>query len=459
MHHNLFNRRLHGLLLVLFIAIFLALPALAQKERRTPLVLIRDTEIENTLKRWAEPVIKAAGLEEDAIKIILIQDKSLNAFVAGGPNIFIYTGLLEKSESPGEVIGVLAHELGHISGGHLVRSRGAIEDASYESLLGTLLGIGAAIVTGEGGLGAAVAVGTQSTALNKFLSFSRVQESSADQAALRFLENAQMNPEGLVSFMQKLESEELLPASQQSEYIRTHPLTRDRVRSLKSGHERSAWKDASYPAAWNDQHKRMNAKLKAFITPERVAWDFDVKDQSIVADYARAIAAYRQNHVEDSLALVDNLLQRESDNPYFLELKGQMLVDYSRVEEALQPYRQAVALDKDAALIRIAYAHALIESSSRHPERLDQAIEELQRALRDEPKSTRIYRLLATAHGRKGQNAMAKLYLAEEAVLKQDRAYAKQQATAALKDLPEGSRARLRAQDILSYLEQIEKRG
>ena len=169
------------------------------------ITIVRDTEIENILREWSEPVIKAAELDPNAVNFILVQSNDINAFVAGGPNIFIFTGLLLKSENPGEIVGVIAHELGHIRGGHLVRTRGALENASYESVLGTVLGIGAAILTGNGGAGLAVASGTSSFAQNKFLAFSRLQESSDHQADLDYLERAHMNPEGLVTFMHKLE--------------------------------------------------------------------------------------------------------------------------------------------------------------------------------------------------------------------------------------------------------------
>lgn len=419
--------------------------------------IIRDTEIENMLKKWSEPVIKAAGLEPEAINFILVDNDALNAFVAGGPNIFLYTGLLTTAEGPDEIIGVIAHELGHIRGGHLVRTRQAAENAAYESILGTVLGIGAALATGNGGVGAAVAAGAQSTAQSRFFAFSRVQESSADQAALTYLEQANISPAGLMRFMQELESQELLPASRQAEYIRTHPLTRDRLDTLKTGLERSAAKNASLPLQWQEDYERMIAKLKGFLTPERVSWDYDTKDAGIPALYARTIADYRQNHVKEALAGIDDLLEREPENPYFLELKGQMLVDFGRLTEAEPAYAKAIALDPDAALIRTAYAHTLIENAADNERsRLEEAIKHLERALNKEPRSTQNHRLLATAYGRLGQEANARLHLAEEALLKGQNDYARQQAEAALESLEKNTRGWLRAQDILAYIRQKE---
>ncbi len=421
--------------------------------------LIRDDEIETTLKDWIRPVIVADGLDPDAVRVVLVQSPDINAFVAGGPNIFIYSGLLLKSENAGEVAGVLAHELGHIAGGHLVRGRDEMRNASFESLLGNIAGIGAAILSGDGGAGAAVGAGISSMAQNRFLAFSRVQESSADQAALSGLQAAHINPAGLATFLEKMESQELLPPSQQSKYIRTHPLTRDRLSAVRDGVARSAFRNAAWPAAWADQHARMKAKLLGFINPAQVAWTYNSGDTSIPARYARAIAAYRQNHVQDSLSLMDGLLKNEPGNPYFLELKAQMLKDYGRVGESLPLYRRAIAGAPDAALIRIAYANALIETSQNDKGTLQEAIDQLQRAVRKEPRAPLAQRLLATAYGRMGQEDVARVYLAEEAALKGDRKTAQRMAEASLPRLRKGSPEWLKAKDLLAGIGQEKAPG
>ena len=419
--------------------------------------LIRDDEIENTLRSWAAPAIRAADLSPSSVRIVLVQSDELNAFVAGGPNIFIYTGLLLRAENPGEVIGVMAHELGHISGGHLVRSKEAIANASFETILGSLAGIGAAILAGDPGAGVAVGAGASSFAARNYLSFSRVQESSADQAGLSFLNRAGMSPAGMVSFMEKLESEEMLPTSQQSEYMRTHPLTRNRIEALEAGLERSPYKDKATDPAWDEEFARMKAKLTGFINPQRVAWDYNDRDQSIPAQYARAIAAYRQNDIETALNGIDRLIKAEPNNPYFAELKGQMLVDFGRVKEGLPYYRKAVDRLPNSGLIRIAYAHALLESGNENdPALLKQVIDQLERAAKDEPRSGSALRMLATAYGRLGDEAAAKLFLAEEAFLKGDRANARAKAESALPGLRDNPRLRIRANDLLAAIDRAD---
>lgn len=443
----------YAFLLLIVLTLFVAFASAAKAQ-----TIIRDTEIENIIREWSAPVIKAADMEPEQINFILVQNPAINAFVAGGPNIFLFTGLIEKADTPDEVIGVIAHELGHIRGGHLVRTRGAASNASYESLLGTLLGIGAAVLTGEGDLGAAIIAGSQGSAINRYLAFSRVQESSADQAALQYLERAEMNPQGLVNFMRKLENEELLPASQQSEYVRTHPLTANRIDALQQGVRDSSFSSARNPEHWQEQHDRVVAKLRGFIQPEQVLWDYNLKDTSVAASYARAIAAYRMNKVEESLSQMNALIEREPDNPYFWELKGQILMDFGRIEDSIKAYEKSLSIQSNAPLIRIAYAHSLIESGTTET-RLEEAIKQLHRAAQKENRSTRLQRLLATAYGKMGQTSLAQLHLAEEALLRNDIKYAKERAEIALRGLSEGSQGWIRAQDILHFADQKQDKG
>lgn len=415
-------------------------------------IIIRDTEIEKTLDEWSTPILKAAGLDLGNVNVILVQSPQLNAFVAGGANIFLYTGLIERTDSPGELIGVYAHELGHITGGHLIKAGNALERASYESILGAVLGIGAAIATGNGAAASAIISGSSNIAARNYLSHSRIHESSADQAALTFFEKSQMNPKGLATFLQKLEDEELIPASQQSEYVRTHPITARRVEAAIARGNKSPFINKDFPPEWLEMHRRMKAKLLGFIDPGRVPWAYSDQDKSIAARYARAIAAYRQNNVDHAVSGIDSLIKDEPNNPYFHELKGQMLIDFARLDEAVPSYKRAVDIMPDAPLIRIAYSHALIEQQG-GDDNLNLAIKNLERALADEKRNGRAYRLLATAHGRLGREDVAKVYLAEEAVLQGRYDYAKRQAEAALQTLDKGSKEAIQAQDIVSYVE------
>lgn len=434
----------------------LLLPFHQTQAQSKGLSIIRDTEIENIFAEWSKPLLQASNIGENNVNIVLVQSDQINAFVAGGANIFFYTGLITKSESPGEVIGVMAHEMGHIAGGHLISTRLAYERASYESILGAVLGIGVAVLTGEGGAASAIIGGSQNIAGRRFLAHSRVNESSADQAAYKYMDEAGMNPSGLSSFLEKLSGQELLPASQQSEYVRTHPLTVKRIEAVDTLIAKSPYKDKPLPQRWIRQHAMIKAKLEGFTNPERVGSLYPDSDTSIPAQYARAIAAYRLNDIPTALRRIDALIETEQNNPYYLELKGQMLVDFGRVREAIPYYQQSVQLLPDAALIRIALAHALMESSEGQGV-LQEAIEHLDRAVIKEPNSTRVHRLLATAHGRLGHESLAKLHLAEEAVLQRRLPYARAQAEAALSGFDTGSREWIKTKDILNHINNLEQ--
>lgn len=438
------------------LCLFALAPGAGAQKRAAGPTIIRDTEIENILDEWNAPLRQSSGLGE--INIVLVQSNDINAFVAGGANIFLYTGLIAKTENPGELLGVMAHEMGHIAGGHLIAMRSAMQRASYESILGAVLGMGAAIATGNGDAAGAIIAGSTGMATNRLLAYSRVNEASADQAAFSYLTRSGIGAEGLVSFFRKLESEELLPATQQSAYMRTHPVTRDRIEAASALLARSAPKELKTPEGWTAQHARIKAKLLGFISPQQVAWTYDDQDVSVPARYARAIAAYRVNDLQGALRHLDGLIADEPKNPYFQELKGQILVDFSRIEEGIPYYRRAVGILPEAPLLRIALAHALIESGS-DPARLNEAITHLKRALKKERNSTRPHRLLATAYGRLGQESMAKLHLAEEAVLQRNLDYARSQAEGALAGFAGGSPEAVQARDLLSHIENLKRRA
>ena len=416
--------------------------------------IIRDTEIEFALRAWSTPIWRAAGLNPDAIKVVLVDSPDLNAFVAGGDNIFVFTGLIAAAKNPGELIGVIAHETGHIAGGHLIQGREALKRASYETMLATILGIGAA-AAGGGDAGRAIMMGGRGAAMSGFLAHSRVQESSADQAALKFMEAAHDNPKGLESLLNTLKSQELLPQSQQSGYLRTHPLTGDRIEAMKIGVAKSQYLDTAYAPEMIEQFERIKAKLAGFTSPERVEWMYSDKDTSTPALYARAIAAYRRSEKDTALTLINKLLEREPKDPWFHEIKGQMLRDFGQIDEAVESYRRAITLSPDAALVRIDLAQVLIEMPGNH---YTEAEKNLEAALVKEPKSTQIQHLFATIYGRAGDEPRARYHLAEEAALKGDTKEAQKLLEGALAGLKPSNPDFRRANDLKLYLDSQPKK-
>jgi len=417
--------------------------AFAQKS----LSLLRDAEIENTLRKMGTPLWVAAGLEPSSIHLYLVKDNTLNAFVAGGKNIFFHTGLLLKVKRASELIGVIAHETGHIAGGHLARSAEAVENASTSALIGALLGGAIALSTGRADVGAVVFQGGTSVATSSLLQFSRTQESAADQAAVRFMNDAHETSKGLLDFLAVLGDQELLSPQYQDAYARTHPISRDRIDQLAVRAKASPYYDTPTPPELEEELHRMQAKLYAFLNrPASTMIVYKKSDTSIAARYARAIALYRKPDLENALVAVNALIADEPHNPYFLELKGQMLFENGRVKEAIAPYRASVSYAPNDAPLRVGLARSLIESED--PANLKPAIENLHAALRREPDDSFAWRQLAIAYGRDGQLGMSALAQAEEAALQRRVNDAIGLAEKAMRLLPKGSPAWLRAQDI-----------
>ena len=413
--------------------------------------LIRDSEIENTIRAYAAPLLEAAGLGGDAVRLHIVNERGINAFVAGGPNLFISSGMLAAAEDPGEIIGVIAHEIGHIAGGHLVRSRDAIEDASTEMILATLLGAGA-IIAGQGEVGSAILGGGQALAQQSFLQFSRAQEQSADQAAVRLLAGTGQSAAGLLRMFRRLEDREELALGQANPYLRTHPLTRERIRFIRDRVEKEGPAAAPAPEALRTAHRRMVAKLRGFLDPpEKTLHAYPADDTSTAALYARAIAYYRIPDLVQSLAALDELLERQPDDPWFHELKGQVLFENGRVSDAIAPYERAVALRSDAALPRLGLARAQIETGD--AALLPAAIKHLEAATRLERNNPQHWHQLGIARGRSGDRPASSLAFAEAAYLRGDMQEALRHAAIAADGLKYGSAGWLRAEDIRNAAE------
>ena len=434
------------LAVVALLAAALIAPAGAQTKPRG---FIRDAEIETTIRAYATPLFTAAGLDPQSVRVYLVNDDTLNAFVAGGMNLFINTGLLMRSESANQLIGVIAHETGHIAGGHLARTQEALENATAEMILAYVLGIGAAIATGDSGAGAAVITGGQTIAQRSLLQYSRTQESAADQAALSYLDRTGQSARGLLEFLEVLGDQELLLSSQQDPYLRTHPLSSDRVDTVRNYVSGSPYADSAEPPDFIAAHARMRAKLVGFLRPlGRVLQQYPESDGSLEGRYARAIAYYRAADLKRALPMVDGLIAERPDDPFFQELKGQILFENGRAREALPYYEAAVRLQPDAPLLRQGLAQVQLESGD--PELNRAALGQLDEVVRIEPHNAGAWRLLSIAYGRDGQIGMTALALAESAGARGDSKEARQQADRALKLLPENSPAWLRAQDIFN---------
>jgi predicted Zn-dependent protease len=417
--------------------------------RAATISLIRDAEIEATLQEMAGPILEAAGLGRDSVHIYIVRDPQLNAFVAGGMNLFLNTGLLMRTEHAGQLLGVVAHEAGHIAGGHLSRVGGAQRRAAAEMILATVLGAAAA-VAGAPGLGTAIITGGQSYAQSGLMRFSRSQEQTADQAAVSYLERVGISPAGLAEFFRVLENQNVLAVSRGNPYLQTHPLTRDRILFVENRIPPDGAGDL--PEGWSTAHGRMVVKLQAFLLdPREVLQRYD-GDDTLFGRYATTIALYRLPDLPAALKGIDALLSEYPDDPYFHELKGQMLFENGRVEEAIAPYRRAVALKPDAALLRIGLAQALIESNA--PGANTDAIVQLEEAVAREPTNASAWRLLGIAQGRGGLEGVSNLSLAEYALLIGKQEDARLYARRAEGKIEPSDPAWLRLQDVIRAIEE-----
>jgi predicted Zn-dependent protease len=411
--------------------------------------LIRDAEIESTIRAYADPIFKAAGLDAAAIQVHLVNDNRINAFVAGGMNMFINTGLLMRSDSPNQVIGVIAHETGHIAGGHLIRIQDEMRNASIQSILALLAGIGAGLATGNPGVGAGTLLLGQGMALRDVLKYSRGQEAAADQAGMKFLDATHQSSVGMLQFFEKLEDQISLNTERQDPYLQTHPLTQDRVDSVQQHVDHSPYSGQKDSPELLEMHARMLAKLKGFLWPlNQVMQTYPPSDTSQPARYARAIALFRVSRMKDALTLMDSLLQESPDDPFFIEQKAQILFQNGRIGEAVPLYHRAVELRPREALLRQELGQAELETED--PRYVKPAIQNLEFAAAMQPNEAEVWRLLAIAYGRDDQVPMSALAQAQEHMARGDKKEARAWARHALKGLPAGSRGALQADDIIS---------
>ena len=410
---------------------------------------IRDTETENTIRAFAAPLLRTAGLDVDAIKIHLINSSELNAFVAGGQNLFINTGLIMRSENALQVIGVIAHEIGHIAGGHIIKLHDAQKGASTEALIGAILGGAVAVLGGRPDAGLAIAGGGLHVGTRNLLRFSRTQETAADRAGLRYLERTRLSSRGLLEFLDILGDQELLSIDRQDPYVRTHPLGRERIEFIHHHQKKSKYTNAPVPPEFCLQHARMKAKLRGYTQPPSLTFrQYRESDNSFPARYARAIAYYRIPKMDKALELINGLIRERPDDPYLYDVKGQFLFESGGGAKALAPYERAVSLLPDSPLIRVDLARVQLEL--KNPEMDRRAITNLLVALDKEPRRSFAWRQLGIAYGRLNFIGESSRALAEEASLQGRHKDAVRLSERALKLLKAGSPDWIRAEDILT---------
>ncbi|HZP78943.1 MAG TPA: M48 family metalloprotease [Pseudolabrys sp.] len=427
-------------------------PARAQGTGGLP--IIRDAETEQLLRDYTQPILRVAGLAQQNVHVVIINDRSFNAFVADGRRIFINAGALMEAKTPNEVIGVLAHETGHMAGGHLARIREQLAHAQTASIIAMLLGLGAMVGAarsgGAGQVGPAAILAPQEALRKSLLAYQRAQEEQADKAGVKFLTMTGQSPKGMYDTFKRMSDQLLFTAKFVDPYAQSHPMPAERVAALAELAKSSPYWDKKDPPELQLRHDLMRAKLAGFLDRgDTVGRMYPLSDTSLAARYARAIATYRHSDLRLAISQIDGLIAAMPNNPYFYELKGQALLEGGHPAEAVGPLHRAVQLAPSPALIQILLAQAILASNEKVSS--EEAINLLRAALVREPEAADAYTQLAMAYGRKNDYAQADLASANAAFLRGDAQAARMLATRAKTRLPVGSPAWVRADDLVNY--------
>lgn len=418
----------------------------AGRAEAAALVIIRDAETETLLRTYAIPLYRAAGLPDRLVRIILVEDPAINAFVAPGNRMFINTGLIMQSKDALEVIGVMAHETGHVADGHLDFAPEDRRAALLTALAGLLIGVAAAAASGNPEAAAAGILGGADTALRQGLATSRGREEMADQAALDFLDANHWSARGLLRLFETLRRRQRFTPGLRDPYLLDHPLTSARIALVAHHVAVSRWSDAPLPRGFESGFAMVKAKLVGFLdSTAETRRRYPAADRSAPARYARAIARFREGHIAAAVRGLDRLIAMKPSDPYLDELKGQILFEGGQIGAALGPYRRAVRLAPDKPLIRTSLAQVMIALGS--PAMLRAAAGALEISLGQDAADAFTWHELAVVRGRQGDLGDADLALAEAALLAGRTARARAWARQALALLPPGP-ARLRARDI-----------
>jgi predicted Zn-dependent protease len=438
------------------IALAVAPMAAVAQENKGPPVL-RDTETEQLLREYTRPILRAAGLEKQNIQMVIINQGVFNAFVADGRRIFVNYGAIMQSETPNQIIGVMAHETGHLAGGHLAKMREQMAQAQTQMIIAMLLGAGAMVAGsktggGSGGLtnaGAAMFSAQGEVIRRNLLSYVRQQEENADRAGVKFLTATGQSARGMYETFKRFTDESLFASRGTDPYVQSHPMPAERVAALEELARSSPYWDKKDDPALQLRHDMVRAKISAFMErQETVSRRYPMSNNSLPARYAHAITTYLHGDLRSALSQIDALIQQQPNNPYFHEVRGQALMEGGKPQEAIAPLRKAVALSNNSPLIEMLLGQALVATGNNAY--TDEAIAILRAAVARESEAPIGYTQLAMAYGRKGDYAQADLASAQAAYLRGDSKTARDLASRAKTRFAIGTPGWVKADDIVS---------
>lgn len=423
--------------------------------------LIRDAQTERFLRQLSNPIFEAAKLNAKDISIYIINDNSLNAFVTGGQNVFIHTGLIRKYNTPDALIGVIAHEAGHIAGGHLARSSEAMEKSSNAMILSYLLGIGAA-VAGSPEAGQAIILGGSNTAQRLYLKYNRGQEEAADQYAIAYLDELQYPADGLLQLLEFFEMQMIGYKDEIDEYFLSHPISKKRIDLIKERTKGKQLSDVKINQKLQPDMDVVLAKLEGFMDdPDQILKTYRYQTNPL-SYYKRAIAYFRTGKINDGLYIINKLIDHEENairKGFLYELKGQFLFESGMIQESVVAYNNALALlpDRDAAQSKIAISSAILSIAGNDSDLTDLAINYLDNAKKYESQNPFLFRQLAIAYDKVQQTGKSYLALAQYYYLSADKEKALKYAKKAKENLS-NKQALLEASDLIEIITIDEKK-
>jgi predicted Zn-dependent protease len=428
-------------MLALLMAVAAARPAGAEDGS-----ILRDSETELMFKEATRPLIVAAGLDPNSVQVVLINDPEINAFVDQGQIVYVQSGLLEAADNVNQLQGVVAHELGHVTAGDVIRSSSGQKHAGGISILSLVLGA-AAVVAGAPDAGIGIMMAGQQAAMDNMLAFTRAQEATADASAARSLSKAGISGKGLLDFFAKLQNQEYrLAIYSKDSFDRSHPLSSERIQALEQKAKADpAWNKPTDPAL-EARFQRVKAKLLGYVDPKQAVIKYPESDQSVPAHYARAYAYHLGGYPQKAEAEAKALLATNPHDPFFLELQGQILLEGGKPNDAIAPLREATERSGDMPMIAAMLGHALVATED--PKNFSEAKQVLKAAVNRDNQDPFAWYQLGIIYSREGDDGRAALATAERSNLEDKPKMALASAELAMRGIPPGTPDYLRAQDI-----------
>ena len=442
------KNKIFSLLILLYLIILLT-PDLSGRG------IARDAETELFLSEMTTPIVNVANLNSSSVDLYLFNDNSVNAFVTCGQKIFVNTGLIMEFDDPSMLRGVLAHETGHIAGAHLARSDIALKKAQAPMIIGLLLGIGAAVAGGDSDAVQGILLGSQQIAQGMVAKYSRGQEAAADQAAFQYLEKLGLSSKGMIDVLYNFADQEALSARNQSSRVRSHPISRQRIMALENQAVKSKFYNQRDSLELTYRYNMIRAKLEGFLKrPDDIIRKYE-KNDSDYAIYASSVALYRKALTDKAIDKIDILIDKYPTNPWYYELKGQILYESGKIKPSIEPYEKAVKFSTGHPLLNIALASAYLALNDKEYDIKAQNL--LNNVIKKDQKNSYAWFQLAIAEARLGNIGKADLYSAERYFVLGDVKLASFHAKRSKNNLKDNGPLLMRAEDIILDSENKQK--